>query len=131
MDDNRPPPSPCNFHLLCKRLLLLFPGRVVIIIIETYFPHREDLRVSQQIVQFFECSPVSQLGLMGVDAGCGQDAGSFCFAGIPLAQFQRLLHGVWPVADANGQNRTHTLLPGPLEQLIPVGVVSRAVKVCV
>lgn len=131
MDDNRPPPVPGNFHLLRKRSLLLFPGRVVIIIIETYFPHREDLRVSQQIVQFFECSPVSQLGLMGVDAGCGQNARPGCFAGIASAQFQRLLHGVWPVADANGQNRAHSLLPGPLEQLIPIGVVPRAVKVCV
>jgi len=68
---------------------------------------------------------------MGVNAGCGQDARPGCFAGIALAQFQRLLHGVRPVADANRQNRTHALLPGPLEQLIPVGVVSRAVKVCV
>jgi hypothetical protein len=104
---------------------------VVIIIIETYFPYREDLWVSQQMVQFFECRLIGQLGLMGVDAGCGQDAGPFCFAGIASAQFQRLLHGVWPVADANGQNRAHSLLPGPLEQLIPVGVVPRAVKVCV
>jgi hypothetical protein len=68
---------------------------------------------------------------MGVDAGGGQDAGSLCFAGIALAQFQRLLHGVWPVADANGQNRTHSLLPGPLEQLIPIGIVPWAVKMCV
>ena len=131
MDDNWPPPMPGNFHLLRKCLLLLVPRRVVIIIIETYFPYREDLRVSQQIVQFFERRPVGQLGLMGVDAGCGQDARPGCLAGITLAQFQRLLHGVWPVADANGQNRAHSLLPGPLEQLIPIGLVPRAVKVCV
>jgi hypothetical protein len=66
-----------------------------------------------------------------VDAGCGQDARSFSSAGIALAQFQRLLHGVWPVTDANGQNGAHPLLPGPFQQLIPIGIVPRAVKVCV
>jgi hypothetical protein len=68
---------------------------------------------------------------MGVDAGCGQDAGPRELAGIALAQFQCLLHGVRPVADPDGQNRAHSLLPGPLEQFIPIGFVPWAVKVCV
>jgi hypothetical protein len=71
------------------------------------------------------------LRLMGVDPGRGQNAGSFGLAGITLAQFQSLLHRVWAVADADGQNRTYALLPGSLQQLIPIGVVPRAVKMCV
>ena len=131
MDDNRPLPGCGYLHLLGERLFLLLPRRVVIIIIETDLADREHLRVSQQMVQFLECGRAGELGLVGMNAGRGQDARYSGFAGVAAAQFQRLLHGVRPVADANRQNRTHALLPGPLQQLIPVGIVPRAVKMCV
>ncbi len=52
-------------------------------------------------------------------------------AGIASAQLQRLLHRIRAVSDANGQNGAHPLLPRPLQQLIPIGVIPRAVKMCV
>ena len=131
MNDDWTPPCRRYFHLLRERLLLLLARRVVIIIIETDLAHREYIRVGEQTVQFLEGCLVGKLGLMRVDAGCGQNARYPRFAGIGLAQLQRLLHGIRSVSDADGQNRAYPLLPGPLQQFLPVGVVSGAIQMCV
>ena len=60
----------------------------------------------------------------------GQDAGDPRFAGTAAAQFQCLLHGIGPLADANGKHCAHPLPPCPLQQLLPIGVIPRAVKMC-
>jgi hypothetical protein len=66
-----------------------------------------------------------------MDSRRSQDARYRRLAGVASAELQRLLHGVGPIADADGQNRAHSLLPRPLQQLIPVGFIARAVKMCV
>ena len=131
MNDDRPSPRRSNFHLLRESLLLLLPWRVVIIIIETNLTHGEHIRAVKQTVQFFECSLVRELGFMGMDAGGSQYAGYPRFAGIAPAQLQRLLHGIRSISDANRQDRTYPLLPGPPQQLIPVIVIAGAIQMCV
>ena len=68
---------------------------------------------------------------MGVDARGGQDARCLRLARVLPAQLQRLVHGVRTLADPDRQHRPHPLLPGAVEQLIPVAVIARAVEVCV
>ena len=127
MNDDWPPPCRRYFHLLRENLLLLLARRVVIIIIETDLTHGEHIRAIEQTVQLLECCLIGQLGLMGMDAGGGQNTGYPRFAGIGPAQLQRLLHGIRSISDADRQHRTYPLLPGPLQQLIPIGVVAGAV----
>ena len=131
MDNDWPPPCRRYFHLLRESLLLLLARRVVIIIIETNLTHGDHIRVGEKIVQFLECRLVCELGLMGMDAGSGQYAGYPRLARIALAQLQRLLHGIRTIPNANRQDRTDSLLPGPLQQLLPVGVVAGAIQMCV
>ena len=135
MNDDWPPPCRRYFHLPRERLLLLLARRVVIIIIETDLTHGEHIRVGEQTVQFLERRLVGELRLMRVNAGGGQNpwnaAGYPWFAGVAPAQLQGLLHGIRSISDANGQNRAYPLLPGPLQQLIPVGVVAGAIQMCV
>jgi hypothetical protein len=131
MNDDWPPPCRRYFHLLRENLLLLLARRVVIIIIETDLAHREHIRVDEKTVQFLEGCLVGKLSLVGVDAGGGQNPGYPRFAGVAFAQLQRLLHGIRSISDANGQNRAHSLLPGSLQQFLPVRVVSGAIQMCV
>ena len=135
MNDDWPPPCRRYFHLLCEHLLLSLSRRVVIIIIETDLSHCEHIRAVEQTVQFFECCLVAELGLVGMDARGGQypwDRARYPrFTGIVPAQLQRLLHGIRSISNTDREDRTYPLLPGPLEQLIPVGVVAGAIQMCV
>ncbi len=85
MDDDRASPCRGELHLLRERLLLLFAGRVVIIIIQADLAYGEYVGTGQERVQLGERSLIGELGFMGVDTGGGKDAGDFGFAGIAAA----------------------------------------------
>jgi hypothetical protein len=76
---------------------------VVIIIIQTDLPHGQHIRAGQQTVQFSSAAWSASWASWGWIPAVARMRGIRRLAGVASAQLQRLLHGIRPIADADGQ----------------------------
>ncbi len=64
-------------------LFLLFPGRMVVVIVEADFAHGDHVGLGQQSCPVLRAPAASaELGLVGMDAGAREDAGTSRLAGV-------------------------------------------------
>ncbi len=82
-------------------------------------------RVGEEARELFEGVGGGVGGLLRVDAGGGEDAGEAGFGRevAPVGKFERAVHRVGAVADADGEDGFHAGGVGATEDVVTFGVV--------
>lgn len=92
-----------NAHLGDEGLLLdVDRGVVEVVVVEANFADGDALRVLRKLSELGEGFGVGLVGLLGVDAGGGEDAG------VGVGEVESAVHGGRAVADAYGEDLMDT-----------------------
>ena len=135
MDENGPLAHRGNLKLADETRALHVVRGALVIVVEADFAAGYDFRLGQEGVEFGQGSFIGFGGVVGIDTGACKElgkAGPILAPPVELAaKIERLVHFCRPLANSDGKHEANARLPGADQQRFAIGVVARAVKVCV
>ncbi len=135
VDEDGPLARGGDFKLADQALALHVARRALVIVVEADFAAGDDFRLGEKCVQLGESFLIGCDGDVRVDARAGIEARQFRpIVSSPVelaAEIERLMHLRRPLADADGEHRTHAGFPCAAQHRFAIVCVAGTVKVSV